>query len=103
MPSIPIDIELGEHGLYYGTSAEMKGLLIAGDSPEQVMARADKAIEELRSAGSPNEPLEPDSPEEWDLEQRAFYAFNNQKLPQEVRDLIGQLWAEVCAREKWKS
>jgi hypothetical protein len=52
---------------------------------------------------TPDDPLEPDSPEEWELEQRAFYAAGNADLPQEVRDLIGRLWAEVCAREKWKS
>jgi hypothetical protein len=52
---------------------------------------------------APDDPIEPDSQEEWELEQRAFAAAGDEGLPQEVRQLIGELWAEVCAREKWKS
>lgn len=54
MTDILINIELGEHGLYYGTSPAMKGLIVIGDSPEQVMGRVPKAIEELRSVETDN-------------------------------------------------
>ncbi len=47
---IPINIELGKHGLYYGTSPAMKGLLVIGDSIEEVMRRVPHAISEMRAA-----------------------------------------------------
>jgi predicted RNase H-like HicB family nuclease len=46
----PINIQLGEHGLYYGTSPHIKGLLVTGDSVEQVMGRVPGAIAEMRVA-----------------------------------------------------
>lgn len=58
MADIPIEIELGEHGLYYGTSPAMRGLLVIGDSPEQVMERAPQAIEEMRSVASDHSQIE---------------------------------------------
>jgi hypothetical protein len=51
-PQIPIQIELGEHGLYYGTSTAVKGLLVIGDSVEQVMQRVPQAICEMRAVGA---------------------------------------------------
>lgn len=47
-------------------------------------------------------PIEPDSADEWDLEQAAFASANDPTLPQHVRDLIGKLWAECVAREQWR-
>jgi hypothetical protein len=44
----------------------------------------------------------PDSPEEWALEQAAFHA-NRDGVPDDVREVIKQLWAEVVAREEWLS
>lgn len=49
-PQIPIQIDLGEHGLYYGTSTAVKGLLVAGNSVEEVMAMIPKALAEMRAA-----------------------------------------------------
>ena len=43
---------------------------------------------------------EPNSDEEWMLEQRAFAAANNPSLPEPVRVLIKDLWREVCEREQ---
>jgi predicted RNase H-like HicB family nuclease len=50
MNDIPIDVELGENGLYYGTSPAMKGLLVTGKTAEQVMERVPSAIAEMRAA-----------------------------------------------------
>lgn len=61
MTEIPINIELGEHGLYYGTSPAMKGLLVIGDSVKQVMERVPKAIEEMRSVAADHSKTEPQS------------------------------------------
>jgi predicted RNase H-like HicB family nuclease len=47
---IPIDVELGENGLYYGTSPAMKGLLVTGKTAEQVMEKVPAAIAEMREA-----------------------------------------------------
>lgn len=51
-PMISIEIKQGEHGLYYGTSPNLKGLLIAGESPEGVVAQAPSVIAELISLGA---------------------------------------------------
>jgi predicted RNase H-like HicB family nuclease len=50
MTDIPITIERGKHGLYYGTSPALRGLLVAGKSIKDVMARIPQAITELRTA-----------------------------------------------------
>jgi uncharacterized protein YuzE/predicted RNase H-like HicB family nuclease len=52
MTDIPIEIEEGEHGLFYGTSPAMKGLLVTGDSVEHVMSRVPQAIEDMRAAAA---------------------------------------------------
>jgi hypothetical protein len=51
----------------------------------------------------PLRPTEPESLAEEILENEAFVAANDPKVPQYARDLIGKLWAEVVAREQWKS
>lgn len=40
--------------------------------------------------------MKSDSPEEWELEQRAFYAANDQRLPADTRALIADLWRAYC-------
>jgi hypothetical protein len=52
MCDIPIKIERGSYGLFYGTSTAVKGLLVVGDSPEQVRERAPRAIAEMRSVAA---------------------------------------------------
>lgn len=47
---VPINIELGEHGLYYGTSPAIKGLLVTGNNVKQVMEKVASAIAEMRAA-----------------------------------------------------
>ncbi len=47
-------------------------------------------------------PLVPDSAAEEDLEDRAFVAANDKSLPEEAREIIQELWAEVVAREQWR-
>lgn len=43
--------------------------------------------------------IKPNSDEEWELEQRTFRAANHQTVPEWARDLIKDLWRELCARE----
>lgn len=50
MTDIPISIDLGKHGLYYGTSPAVKGLLVIGNSVKDVMAKIPQALTELRAA-----------------------------------------------------
>ena len=44
--------------------------------------------------------MKSDSPEEWRLEQRAFWAANDETLPLAVRELVKELWREYCAAQK---
>jgi len=46
---MPVNIRLGDHGLYYGTSPQLKGLLVTGDSVDQVMERVPSAVAEIRA------------------------------------------------------
>ncbi len=48
------------------------------------------------------EPREPNSEAEWELELAAFDAANNNDVPEWARKVVADLWAEICAREKWK-
>lgn len=48
-------------------------------------------------------PRTPESIAEEILEGDAFVAANDPEVPQYARDLIKELWAEVVAREQWKS
>lgn len=50
MSDIPIKIKLGKHGLYYGTSPTVKGLLVTGKSIAEVMGRVPQALAEMRAA-----------------------------------------------------
>jgi hypothetical protein len=43
--------------------------------------------------------IKPNSPEEWELEQRMFHAANDPTLPENVRKLIGDLWQALCFRD----
>jgi len=52
MTDVPIDIKRGKHGLYYGTSRAAKGLLVIGDSVEEVMKQVPQALAELAAAAS---------------------------------------------------
>ncbi len=47
---VVLKIERGEKGLWYGTSEQVPGLLVAGRSPDDVESKALSAISELRSA-----------------------------------------------------
>jgi len=42
--TVNVNIETGEHGLYYGTSDQLKGLLIAERTPDEVLQAAPKAM-----------------------------------------------------------
>jgi hypothetical protein len=53
--------------------------------------------------GASLKPSEPESLAEEVLESEAFVAANDPKVPQYARNLISKLWAEVVAREQWKS
>ena len=44
--------------------------------------------------------MKSDSPEVWRLEQRAFWAANDETLPLAVRELVKELWREYCAAQK---
>jgi predicted RNase H-like HicB family nuclease len=50
--AIPIEIELGSGGLYYGTSPEMKGLLVTGNSIKELMEKVPNAIAEMRAVAA---------------------------------------------------
>jgi predicted RNase H-like HicB family nuclease len=63
MTDIPVNIELGEHGLYYGTSPALRGLLVIGDSVEQVRERIPAALEELRSVAAEGPAAMTDKPD----------------------------------------
>ena len=43
-----IEIERGVAGLYYGTSPDERGLLVAGASQDEVIAKVPEALDELR-------------------------------------------------------
>jgi hypothetical protein len=47
---IPISVDLGEHGLYYGTSKAVKGLLVIGNTVQEVIDRVPQALAELQQA-----------------------------------------------------
>ena len=42
--------------------------------------------------------IDPDSVEEWKLEQSAFNAANNSRAPKWVKEVVKDLWREVCNR-----
>lgn len=65
----------------------------------QVHAGEQVVLQSLRERGL----AEPDSKEEWELEQRAFGVANDPSLPVHVRDLVKDLWREVCARAPVKT
>lgn len=44
---VPLAIKRGETGLYYGTSKLLKGLLVAGESPDDVIKKTPQAISAL--------------------------------------------------------
>jgi hypothetical protein len=46
---ISISIRRGEHGLYYATSPQLKGLLVAKSSVREVLERVPNAISELQA------------------------------------------------------
>lgn len=48
--NISVQVERGKHGLYYGTSPDVKGLIVAGDSVDDVLANVPKAVDDLRAA-----------------------------------------------------
>lgn len=52
MTDIPINIEEGQHGIFYGTSPAMKGLLVTGGSAQEVMDRVPQAIEDMRAVAA---------------------------------------------------
>lgn len=47
---VMVQIKQGRTGLYYGVSDEMRGMLVAGLTPDQVIEHAAVAIEQLREA-----------------------------------------------------
>lgn len=49
---IHINIEFGSAGLYYGTSPQMKGLLVTGESIKEVVDRVPNAIAEMRAVAA---------------------------------------------------
>lgn len=50
---VELYIEKGVHGLYYGTSPNIKGLLVTGGTQEEVIDKTPNAILELREAKKP--------------------------------------------------
>lgn len=54
-PQIPVKVELGEAGLYYGTSRAERGLLVIGKTIKEVMDKVPNAIHELRMAKDDDE------------------------------------------------
>jgi hypothetical protein len=50
--AIPIEIELGSGGLYYGTSPAMKGLLVTGKSIKELMEKVPNAVAELKAVAA---------------------------------------------------
>lgn len=75
---IPIDIELGSAGLYYGTSPAMKGLLVTGNSIKELMERVPNAVAELKAVAATAEEIE---------------RLNN--ALKEAREIIGAFYTEV--------
>lgn len=49
---IPIEIELGSGGLYYGTSPSVKGLLVTGRSIKELMDKVPNAVAELKAVAA---------------------------------------------------
>ena len=47
------------------------------------------------------DPIEPNSDDEWELEQRAFQTANRSDLPDDVRKVVRDLWFHFCLRERW--
>ena len=47
---VTVQVKQGRTGLYYGVSDDMRGLLVAGLTPDQVLEHAAVAIEQLREA-----------------------------------------------------
>jgi len=72
------------------------------DSEQQrinLRATLREAAETLRAASvkAVEVKIDPDSPEEWDLEQRAFSAANDPAAPEHVKELVRDLWKAYCA------
>jgi hypothetical protein len=76
---------------------------------EVLKCQADDSAKGERSS-APSSPLqsdvlpdarEPNSGAEWSLEQAAFQAANGTDVPEWAREIIKELWREVCARERW--
>lgn len=51
---VPVEIERGEHGLYYGTSPKVRGLLVTGNTYDEVVEQVPRAIEELQTVTKGN-------------------------------------------------
>jgi hypothetical protein len=49
----------------------------------------------------PDTPRMPDSQDEWELELAACAGANSAEVPAWARELISDLWREVCHRERW--
>jgi hypothetical protein len=59
---VPISVDLGEHGLYYGTSKAEKGLLVIGNTVQEVIDRVPQALAELQQARRQIEEPQGDDP-----------------------------------------
>jgi predicted RNase H-like HicB family nuclease len=90
---ILINVELGEHGLYYGTSPQEKGLLVTGKSIKEMMDRVPSALTELRRV---EKNLCQDTPEPAESKGSAQALPNDQSGPEKS---LGQICHD--AREQW--
>lgn len=86
-------------GRYRLATAYSNGALFDSVDEAKAAAQADyerRILSAIAPAGGEVEPVGWETDAEWELEQRAFNAANRSDVPEDVREVVADLWKQYC-------